>query len=203
MADANTNGTLSADGRVARGERTREAVVEAHAALLREGTLKPTGKVIAERAGISLRAFWLNFNDLETLLQATTAYWLQSDERLRRAVDPALPLERRVDDYCAQRVARLENIAPAVRSAVLGEPFSPALQASRHDHVRRSLDDLGEAFAPELAAAGPHRETLATSLFLATSWSTWINLRDDLDLDVDAAAAVMHHTLTALLAHPG
>lgn len=197
MADASPSGTLSTDGRVARGERTREAVVEAHAALLREGTLKPTGKVIAERAGISLRAFWLNFNDLEALLQATTAYWLQSDERLRRPVDPALPLDRRIDDYSAQRAARLENIAPAVRSAVLGEPFSPALAASREDHVRRSSRDLRATFARELA--GDDAGTLAASLFAATSWSTWINLRDDLGLDVDAATRVMRHTLSALL----
>lgn len=197
MADG---GTQHVDGRVARGERTREAVVEAHAALLNEGTLKPTAKVIAERAGISVRTFWLHFNDLETLLQATTAYWMDSDERLRRTIDAALPLDRRIDEYCAQRAARLENIAPAVRSAVLGEPFSEALQASRDDHVRRSLGDLSAAFAPELAAAGPARDDLTRSLFVATSWSNWISLRDDLDLDPAAAADVVHGTLTALLA---
>ena len=196
MADGRTP---HADGRIARGERTRDAIVEAHAALLREGTLKPTGKIIAERAGISLRTLWLNFNDLEALLDATTAYWLASDEALRRSVDPSLPLGRRIDDYCAQRAARLENIAPAVRSAVLGEPFSAALQSSRRCHVQRSVDDLAGAFGPELAAAGDGRAALAASLFVATSWSTWISLRDELGLGVQAASGVLHLGVTALL----
>lgn len=191
--------TPHADGRVARGERTRDAIVEAHTALLREGTLKPTGKIIAERAGISLRTLWLNFNDLEALLEATTAYWLTSDEALRHPVDPSLALEQRVDDYCAQRAARLENIAPAVRSAVLGEPFSAALQASRRLHVQRSLDDLSDAFGAELESAGTGREALLASLFVATSWSTWISLRDELDLDVAAAAGVLGRGVAALL----
>jgi TetR/AcrR family transcriptional regulator of autoinduction and epiphytic fitness len=191
--------TPHADGRIARGERTRDAIVDAHAALLREGTLKPTGKIIAERAGISLRTLWLNFNDLEALLEATTAYWLASDEGLRRPVDPALPLPRRIEEYCAQRAARLENLAPAVRSAVLGEPFSAALRASRRGHVRRSLHDLAEAFGAELAAEGPGRDALTASLFVATSWSTWLSLRDELGLDADAAADVLRRGVTALL----
>jgi TetR/AcrR family transcriptional regulator of autoinduction and epiphytic fitness len=189
----------STDGRVARGERTREAIVEAHAELLREGTLRPTGKIIAKRAGISLRTLWLNFNDLEALLQATTAYWMMSDEALRCVVDPALPLEQRIEAYCAQRAARLENIAPAVRSALLGEPFSAALQASHAQHVQRSLDDLAEAFGPELMAPGTERDALLKGLFLATSWSSWISLRDDFDLDAAGAADVMRRTVTSLL----
>jgi TetR/AcrR family transcriptional regulator of autoinduction and epiphytic fitness len=187
------------DGRVARGERTRGAIVEAHAALLREGTLKPTGKVIAERAGISLRTLWLNFNDLEALLEATTAYWLASDDQLRRPIDPALPLDRRIDDYCAQRATRLENILPAVRSAVLGEPFSAALQASRRTHVQRTLDDLSDVFGPELAVSGSDRTELAASLFIATSWATWVSLRDDLGLEPRAAADVLRRNIAVLL----
>ncbi len=61
------------DGRVARGERTREAIVAAHTALLREGVLKPTGQAIADRAGVSVRTLWANFKDFEALLKETTA----------------------------------------------------------------------------------------------------------------------------------
>ena len=70
------------DGRIARGERTRDSIIAAHAALLREGNLKPTGKVIAERAGVSVRTLWLNFKDLESLLSESTAYWLADDDAL-------------------------------------------------------------------------------------------------------------------------
>ncbi len=187
------------DGRIARGERTREAIVEAHAALLREGVLKPTGKVIAERAGISLRTLWLNFKDLEALLDATTRYWLEADEALRRQIDPTQPLDRRIDAYCDQRVMRLEHLAPAARSAALGEPFSAALQASRQAHVDRSIADLEEAFGIELASVRGDRDTVLRALFIATSWPSWTTMRDDFGLDVEASTAVMHSSVTTLL----
>jgi TetR/AcrR family transcriptional regulator of autoinduction and epiphytic fitness len=187
------------DGRIARGERTRDAIVAAHTELLREGVLKPTGKVIADRAGVSVRTLWLNFNDLEGLLEETTAYWLEADSELRREVDPGLPLLERIELYCAQRVGQLEHIAPAARSAVLGEPFSEALQRSRRTHVERSMRDLDAAFAPELEAAGVDRPPLARSLFIAASWPAWSTLRDDLGLGVDESTAVMRHTLRSLL----
>lgn len=187
------------DGRIARGERTRDAIVHAHTELLREGVLKPTAKVIAERAGISLRTVWLNFNDLEALLRATTAHWLEADAALRQSVAPSLPLTERIEQYVAQRVRRLEHLAPAARSAALGEPFSAALQASRQAHVQRSLSDLEATFGPEIEVAGTDRGALLKSLFIATSWPSWTTLRDDFGLGVEAARAIMRRSMTALL----
>lgn len=197
MAEISRNNT---DGRVARGERTRAAIVVAHTELVRSGVLKPTGKAVADRAGISPRTLWLNFKDLEALLEATTSYWLDTDAHLRREVDPSLPQPERIDAYCAQRVERLEHIAPAARSAALGEPFSPALQASRRSHIRRSLDDLELAFASELAAAADDREVLLNGMFVVTGWPSWTILRDDFGLSVEAARSVMHRAMAALLA---
>ncbi|MCD9199357.1 TetR/AcrR family transcriptional regulator [Aeromicrobium wangtongii] len=195
MSDQRRHNT---DGRIARGERTREAIVAAHTALLREGVLKPTAKTIAERAGVSLRTVWLNFKDMEALFAETTAYWQMADLELREDIDPGLPLEDRIDAFCAQRARRLEHLAPAARSAALGEPFSPALAHSRQVHVERVESDLAATFRPELAAR-TDRDVLARALFVAASWPTWSSLRDDLGLDVDEAAAVVCHTLRVLL----
>jgi TetR/AcrR family transcriptional regulator of autoinduction and epiphytic fitness len=186
------------DGRIARGERTREAIVAAHTALLRDGVLKPTAKAIAERAGVSLRTVWLNFKDLEALFAETTAYWQDADLELREDIDPTLPLDERIDRFCAQRARRLEHLAPAARSAALGEPFSAALARSRHVHVERVETDLVAVFGPELDTA-TDRDVLAKAMFVAASWPTWSSLRDDWELGVDEAAAVMRHTLGALL----
>lgn len=188
------------DGRVARGERTRDALVEAHAELLREGVLKPTGKALADRAGVSLRTLWLNFGDREGLLKATTAYWDSADKALYEPVDPTLPQADRIERYCAQRSIRLEQLAPAARSAILGEPFSEALSASRRLHVDRLESDIAAAFGPELEASGSQRSALATALFIASSSSAWATMRDDFSLDVDAATAVMKFTVQTLLA---
>jgi TetR/AcrR family transcriptional regulator of autoinduction and epiphytic fitness len=187
------------DGRVARGERTREAIVEAHAELLREGVLKPTAKVIAERAGVSVRTLWLNFKDLETLLEATTEYWLDADAALREGIDPSLPLADRIDVFCWQRALRLEHLAPAARSAVLGEPFSPALAAARRELIERLRRDLVETFPTELAAAGGADGALCLGLMAAASGMTWSFARDDLGRDTDDAAAIMRDTFVRLL----
>lgn len=186
------------DGRIARGERTREAIVEAHAELLREGVLKPTAKVIAERAGVSVRTLWLNFKDLETLLEATTAYWLDADAELWHTIDPSLPLAARIDEFCRQRAVRLEHLAPAARSAVLGEPFSPALAAARRELIERLRRDLLEAF-PELGSEGGADGALCLALMAAASGMTWSFARDDLGRDADDAAAIMRDTFTRLL----
>ena len=187
------------DGRIARGERTREAILSAHTSLVREGVLKPTGKIIAERAGISVRTLWLNFRDLEALMAASVTYWLDADARLRRTIDPSLPLEQRIAEFVAQRVEQLEHIAPAARSAALGEPFSPALQSSRRAHIERLKSDLLGVFGDEIGAARGGSDLTLHSLYVVTSWPSWATTRDDLGLDVEAAAAVMRHGVLATL----
>ena len=191
---------MSTDGRVARGERTRDAIIEAHTGLLREGVLKPTGRVIADRAGVSVRTLWANFKDLEALLQATTAYWDAADQQLLVTVDPARPLAERVEAFCVQRGQRLEHLAPAARSAALGEPFSEALARSRQTHIDRLQSEIEALFAGELAsAAAAGDETLKYALITATGWPTWQLLHDDLNLSSDEVVAVMRTTCHALL----
>ncbi len=187
------------DGRVARGERTRESIVNAHTALLREGTLKPTAKVIADRAGVSVRTLWANFKDLEALLHATTAYWDAADQELQVMVEPGLPLTERIDAFCAQRGRRLEHIAPAARSAALGEPFSTALRRSRETHVNRLRTEIESVFAAELASSSDG-DQLKYALIVATSWPSWQILTDDYGLSPAAVVAVMAGSLRALLA---
>ncbi len=68
------------DGRIERRLRTQRAIVAAHVGLLEEGALRPTAATIAERAGVSVRTLWAACGDMEGLLQATTAYWFESDD---------------------------------------------------------------------------------------------------------------------------
>lgn len=97
---------ISIDGRSARAERTRQAVIDAHIALIRDGELKPTGAQIAERARVSLRSLWGHFGDLETLFSATGAELMRRQDDAHEPVDPSLPLAERIDRYCRQRAER-------------------------------------------------------------------------------------------------
>ena len=190
------------DGRRARAERTRAAVVTALIQLLEGGDLKPTGAQIATRAGISVRALWANFSDLETLYDETGRALLARADQYAVAVPAHLPLAERIDRFCAARAVACERVAPFARATRLREPWSAALRTNR----RRTLDRLSaaveQAFAPELAAAGERRADLLLSLTASTSWSWWSVLRDDHGLDVPRCTAVLRETVARLLTAP-
>jgi TetR/AcrR family transcriptional regulator, regulator of autoinduction and epiphytic fitness len=191
------------DGRTARAERTRAAIVDAHIALLAEGAHRPTGEQITGRAGVSVRSLWVHFTDLEALFAATAAEILSRQEADVRPVDPHLPLRERVERFCRQRAEALERIAPLARASALHEPTSPSLR----DYHRRHLDlvraEAVALFAPELRPLpGADRVALLDALVAATTWGAWSTLRDHLGRSRDDARAAMTGAVRALLDRP-
>jgi AcrR family transcriptional regulator len=187
------------DGRAARAERTRKAIVEAHIALIDAGDLKPTGERIAERAGVSLRTLWTNFKDMETLFAATGERIIAQQDGMYRRIPADLPLARRVTEFCAQRSRVLEMLAPQARASQLREPFSEQLRRNRAAIIARVRAEVADVFGPELTLAGAGRERLLDALTVASTWATWSMLRDELKLDVETACATMARTVGALL----
>ncbi|MCI3949073.1 MAG: putative TetR family transcriptional regulator, partial [Acidimicrobiales bacterium] len=106
--------TVERDGRRARREQNRGAVLDALAELYREGVYEPSAAQIAERAGLSSRSLFRYFDDVDDLNRATI------DQQLARA-RPLLAVDARPDDPAARKVERLvdarlrlhEAIAPA------------------------------------------------------------------------------------------
>ena len=187
------------DGRRARGERTRAAIISAFIELIEEGDLKPTGQQIADRAGTSIRALWANFADLETLYDAVGRMLLARADQRPAAVPAHLPLPERIELFCAQRAAGLEDIAPFAKANRLREPFSAALRTNRRRFLDRIADEVERVFAAELAAAGDGRADLHLALTPTASWAWWSVLRDDFDLDVPRCTDVLRAALTRLL----
>jgi AcrR family transcriptional regulator len=187
------------DGRTARAERTRNAIVEAHLALIGEGDLKPTGERIADRAGVSLRALWANFKDMEALFAASGQRLVERQDEEFRPVPVELPLPERIDQFCRQRARILELIAPSARAAQLKEPFSAQLRRNRAANIARVQKEISELFGPELDRAGVGRDELFHALTVATTWAAWSMMRDELKLDIDEACGIMIRTVTALL----
>jgi TetR/AcrR family transcriptional regulator of autoinduction and epiphytic fitness len=192
---------VNVDGRTARAVRTRRAVVDALLELLAEGDLRPSGERIADRAGVSLRALWANYADLETLYAAAGQRQLERQAELARRINPRLPLEARITALCRQRAQVLEFLAPIARAAQLREPFSAQLRANRARQYQIARDELAQLFAEELAAAGPRADELLNSLTAVSTWPAWSVLRDDLGLGVAAAQKSMAGTMRALLSH--
>lgn len=188
------------DGRSARAERTRRAVIDAHIALIRAGELKPTGAQIASRAGVSLRSLWGHFGDLETLFSETGAELLRRQDDADEPVDPTLPLDERIDSYCRMRAEALEFIAPFARSSEIRAPFSRELQRNRMRYFDRAAVDAQILFAREFDGLDEAvRNQIVQSMAIATTWPMWVSLRDVLRLPVPEAIEVMKRTVSALV----
>lgn len=191
-----TTPTPRIDGRTARSERTRNAIVDAHVSLITDGDMRPTADRIAKLAGVSLRALWSHFADMEALMTASAQRILDRRDAAFRPIPPDQPLPARIDAYCEQRARLNDLVAPAARASALKEPFSPALQRYRKTHVERVRDELSALFADEIGGDAE----LLNALTAISMWNTWDTMRTPMELPADAAAAVLRRSITALLA---
>jgi TetR/AcrR family transcriptional regulator of autoinduction and epiphytic fitness len=186
------------DGRTARSERTRGAIVDAHLRLIGEGDLRPTADRIAKQAGVSLRALWSHFADMEALFAASGTRVLELRDATHRPVSAKLPLPERIEAYCRQRARLLEQISPTAKAAALKEPFSETLQRYRRLHLTRVRDELSTLFAPEINGDQELLNAL-TAVSMSPTWLTW---RETMNLPVTTARTTLSRTITALLANP-
>ena len=188
------------DGRHARSERTRAAVVEALLALLEEGNLQPSLEIVAERAGVSRRLLFHHFRDREDLFATAAAHRMA---RVMPLVKPP-PLEgslrHRVATFTSQLCELYEKVAPVRRAALLVEPSSDAVATGLGEARRRHRAAVEAVFAAELAASPREaRDELAASLAAAVSFATWNELRAHQGLSAAGAASAIERMVSALL----
>src|SRR5437763_10081054 len=152
-SDGVTGDGITGDGRAARSVRTRRAIVDALRALHHEGDLRPTAPRVAERAGVSVRTVWQHFDDLETLLFEAGRRDLEIAQSFVAPIDKSLPAIERVHALVEQRARMFEEMAPPWRAARVHAPFSAQIQSNRDTLMQFARDQVGELFAPEIAAA--------------------------------------------------
>lgn len=169
-------------------------------ALLAEGDLRPTGARIATRAGISTRALWLVFKDMDALMEGAAEEVFQRMQGERRAVDPMLPLPERIAAYCRERARLLEIITPFARASITRSSRSGMLRRYEQLHVRGFSREIEELFEGELPTAAGARAVYLRALTVATTWASWSMSRELLDLGVDDSIAVLERTFTDVLA---
>src|SRR5205085_1971517 len=93
------------DGRVQRGTRNREAIIDALLACYEAGTLRPSLPEVAARAGVSVRSVHNHFADVEALrAEVAQRQW----ERHSPLIARASTIEELVD----QRAAFYEAVTP-------------------------------------------------------------------------------------------
>lgn len=168
---------IETDGRLARTERTRAAILDALLGLLREGVVSPSSVQIAERAGISKRSLFVHYASLEDLHKDLADRATATVLELVWVVDPALPLTERVDAICEQRAAVHEAIGPLRRAAQRRAATSEAAAEAQRFGRDSSREQLRRVFAAELGALAPtdrDRRTAALEAVVSgEAWDLW------------------------------
>ena len=180
------------DGRTARSQRTRAAIVDAHLSLLAGGDLKPTGERIADAAGVSLRTLWTNFKDMETLFAGGRRADHRAAGRRAQADRPDLPLAG-----AGRGLLRISGLG-CWRSSPGGAGGGAAravlacsLRINRTIQLDRSRQELEDVFGAELKAAGKNRDDLTNALLAVTTYASWGLWRDH--LGPEPAGSSAHH----------
>lgn len=144
------------DGRLARRDRNRAAVLDAIIDLFTEGDLDPSPELVARRAGISPRSVYRYFDDREALQREAIAHHLT--KVLPFAQIPDLgegPLHRRIPTFVAHRLRLYETVAATAR-ATRQRAATDDIVREQLEWTRRNLrGQIERQFAPELDAMPP------------------------------------------------
>ncbi len=201
MVERTTDGQGRIDGRTARRDRNRLAVLDAVIDLFCEENLTPGVHEVAERSGVSLRSVYRYFQDVDELIASAIRRQfdrLRPEFHLERLGDG--PFEERVERFTMHRVELHQDVRSVFRAATIrsitDERVREAMQQSR-----RGLKDQAVAmFTPELEAlAAERRHYAATSLGLLGQLDTLENLRTICDLDVEETAEYLRFSCVRLL----
>lgn len=192
------------DGRNARRDRNRVAVLDAVIALFVEGEVAPSPQTVADRSGVSLRSVYRYYDDGDSLIRAAIARsfernvgWFEVD-----ALGEG-PLDERIVRLVDRRLELHDRLAPMARVAVLRAPASEPIRDQLAER-RQLLAAQDEAmFAPELAALEPpERRELVLAIGLAVGFEAFEQLRHVHACSLATARAVAIRSLTALLVAP-
>jgi AcrR family transcriptional regulator len=184
------------DGRVRRGARNREAIVNALFDLIGEGELQPTAEQVAARAGVQVRTVFRHFEDMASLNGEISSRLGEQIRPILQEIPRSGSLTDRARALVRARAAVFERIAPYKRSSNSLRWRVDYLQRNHEEMVREQRRHLGEVF-PELESAPA---TALSALELVTSFEAWERLRVDQRLGVDRARAAMEHATLAVLA---
>ena len=189
------------DGRHARRERNRLAVVDAMLALYARGNLDPSSDQIAERAGLSPRSLFRYFDDIDDLVRVAVA---RHHERVLPLAEldttSSASLDERVQRLVLQRMRLFEGIASVGTVSRLRAPFQPLIAAELAAARGFWRGQLRKLFAPELRALGNATAiSVVASIDVLTSFESVQLMRDDQKLSSSAISAALTHSITALL----
>ena len=166
------------DGRTARKDKNRLAVLDAVLELFTEGDLIPSPEAIAQRSGVSLRSVYRFLGASRDLVHAAIERHLERVGPLF-ALDPIGegPFADRVEEFVSARLRLYQAIAPTARAAQARTRMraTPASEIIRESlNARRGLlrVQLSRHFAEELGAFGRRADSVLAAADALTQIET-------------------------------
>ena len=192
-----TSVTQLHDGRRLRSERSRKAMIDAALELIEDGNYAPTAKQISARAGVGIRSFFRQFEDMDQFFaavdeQTVGSFW----ERFLHEGDREGALTERLDSIVAtygkafedHRSLLLATKSLRWSSRVLKENYERYQQISRANK---------EHWLPEIRQLPLDERELADAYL---SFEMWHRLRDIQGLSCESTETLILRALENLLA---
>lgn len=200
MPGARTSRPNRVDGRRQRSARTRQLIIEAYLALLRETPQIPTAAAIADRAGYSVRSIFERFPDLHALRVAAT------DDAMTRASSQVATLptggdrDERLRSHVETRAQVCQEWLPLWRALNANQGESVELKTRikliRQLIVRR----IEEMYRPELSSLDDlQRRQTVLAIEALVDFESWARMQEVFGLSFLDACGVWRRAIDRLL----
>jgi AcrR family transcriptional regulator len=190
----------SQDGRIVRGLRTRQSLIQATLDLIQAGDVEPTSAAIATIAGVSSRALFQHFTNLADLYAAAFDLAVSRAFERGQPVDAEAPLSNRIEMLVSDRSALFEEWLPVWHFAERVRSVAPAVGLGVTQLRKLLRERLANWFATELGNLDPgSRDMVLDSLDLAFGLDSWMNMREQLRLSPIHASRTWRFTAQAIV----
>lgn len=190
----------SQDGRIVRGLRTRQGLIQATLDLIQAGDVEPTSAAIATIAGVSSRALFQHFTNLADLYAAAFDLAVARAFDGSQAIDTAASLSNRIDLLVSDRSELFEQWLPVWHFAERVRSVAPAVGLGVAQLRKILRERLAAWFSTELGNLDPgSRNLVLDSLDLAFGLDSWMNMREQLRLSPIHASRTWRFTAEAIV----
>ena len=189
------------DGRRLRSERTKQLIVEAYLALVREeAPVLPTAAKVAERAGYSVRSIFERFPDIHALQVAATDYAITQVVVMAASRDDVGDRAARIKSHVNTRARASEHWLPLWRALIALQDGSEELKARVRAMRERVLSLMEHMYEPELATLpdAARRQTLI-ALEAIVDVESWARMREHFGLSFEESSAAWVQAIDRLL----
>lgn len=190
------------DGRRLRSERTKQLIIEAYLALIRENPLTPmpTAAEIASRAGYSVRSIFERFPDLHALRVAAADYGLAHAAALAPARDVDGDRATRIKSQVETRAGTCERGIALWRALLFNVDEDDALKLRIRLARERTIERMETMYREELSTLPDlERRNLLIALEALTDIESWARMRETFDLSFSESCAVWIRAIDRML----